>query len=159
MDLRHTRPFKPRFNKNGVEKPWLKEKDPREKWVTILPLIGVVIGCGLAAFLGYNGWSSVETHKFCLVYEDNFDKFNNDVWQHEVQVGGFGTGGFEWTTADAANSYVVNNTLIIMPTLTDNFLTAEQVTMATPSTLPLKAPVLRQIGTNVSQFPTPLHRP
>lgn len=124
---RYTRRFKSRLNKNGVEKPWLREKDTREKWVTILPLIGVVIGCGLAAFLGYNGWSSVETHKFCLVYEDNFDNFNNDVWQHEVQVGGYGTGEFEWTTADSANSYVVNNTLVIMPTLTDTFLTDDQV--------------------------------
>ena len=120
-------PFKSRLNKNGVEKPWLLEKDPREKWVTILPLIGILIGCGLAAYLGYNGWSSVETHKFCLVYEDSFDNLDQDIWQHEVQVGGFGTGEFEWTTADAANSYVVNNTLVIMPTLTDTVLSDDQV--------------------------------
>ena len=124
---RYTPRFKSRLNKKGVEKPWLQEKDPREKWVTILPLTGVLIGCGLAAYLGYNGWSSVETHKFCLVYEDNFDNFNQDVWQHEIQVGGFGTGEFEWTTADSANSYVVNNTLVIMPTLTDTVLSADQV--------------------------------
>ena len=126
-DARYTRQFKSRLATGGVEKPWLLEKDSREKWVTILPLIGIAIGCGLAAYLGYSGWASVETHKFCLVYEDNFDNFNNDVWQHEVQVGGFGTGEFEWTTDDPANSFVVNNTLIIMPTLTDTFLTDAQV--------------------------------
>ena len=123
----YTRRFKSRLNKNGVEEPWLQEKDPREEWVAILPLLGVLIGCGLAAFLGYNGWSSIKTHKFCLVYEDNFDSFNTNVWQHEVQVGGFGTGEFEWTTADSANSYVVNNTLVIMPTLTDAVLSEDQV--------------------------------
>ena len=124
---RYTRRFKSRLNKHGVEKPWLNDKDPREKWVTILPLIGMAIGCGLAAYLGYSGWASVETHKFCLVYEDNFDTFNTDIWQHEVQVGGFGTGEFEWTTADSGNSYVVNNTLVIMPTLTDTLLSEDQV--------------------------------
>ena len=125
---RYTRRFRSRLAAmGGVEKPWLKEKDPREKWVTILPVIGILFGCGLAGYLGYSGWASVETHKFCLVYQDNFDNFNTDVWQHEIQVGGFGTGEFEWTTADSANSYVVNNTLVIMPTLTDTFLTDDQV--------------------------------
>ena len=127
VSTRYTRQFKSRLATGGVEKSWLHEKDHREKWVTILPLIGILLGCGLAAYLGYSGWASVETHKFCLVYQDNFDNFNSDVWQHEVQVGGFGTGEFEWTTDDPANSYVVNNTLVIMPTLTDTFLTEAQV--------------------------------
>ena len=105
----------------------MNEKDSREKWVTILPLIGIFLGCGLAAYLGYSGWASVETHKFCLVYEDDFSTFRTDIWNHEVQVGGFGTGEFEWTTADSANSYVVNNTLVIMPTLTDEVLSLDQV--------------------------------
>jgi hypothetical protein len=125
---RYTRRFKSRLaGSEGIDKPWLKEKDPREKWVTILPLIGVMIGCGLAGFLGYSGWASVETHKFCLVYQDNFDNFNPDAWQHEIQVGGFGTGEFEWTTSDSTNSYVQNNTLVIMPTLTDTVLSDDQV--------------------------------
>jgi beta-glucanase (GH16 family) len=63
-----------------------------------------------------------------LVYEDDFSTLNNDIWSHEVQTGGFGTGEFEWTTADKENSYVVNNTLVIMPTLTDQAaLTEAQV--------------------------------
>jgi Glycosyl hydrolases family 16 len=124
---RYTRRFKSRLIKGGVDKPWLKDKDPREKWVTILPIIGMLLGCGLAAYLGYSGWASVETHKFCLVYEDDFSTFRDDIWKHEVQVGGFGTGEFEWTTADSANSYVVNDTLVIMPTLTDEVLSLDQV--------------------------------
>ena len=126
-NARYTRRFKSRLNKAGVEKPWLLEKDPKEKWVTILPLIGVLMGCGLAAYLGYSGWASVETHKFCLVYDDDFSTFRNDIWSHEVQVGGFGTGEFEWTTADSANSYVTNNTLVIMPTLTEQVLSNDQM--------------------------------
>src|SRR5271170_1279816 len=124
---RYTRRFKSRLNKAGVEKPWLLEKDSREKWVTILPLIGVLIGCGLAAYLAYSGWASVETHKFCLVFEDYFDTFRNDIWNHEIQVGGFGTREFEWTTANPANSYVANNTLFIVPTLTDQVLSPAEV--------------------------------
>jgi Glycosyl hydrolases family 16 len=124
---RYSRRFKSRLIKGNVEKAWLKEKDPREKWVTILPLIGIFIGCGLAAYLGYSGWASIETHNFCMVYEDDFSTFRNDIWNHEVQVGGFGTGEFEWTTADPANSYVVNNTLVIMPTLTDQVLSDAQI--------------------------------
>ena len=111
--------FKSRLITGPVEKPWLNEKDPREKWVTILPLMGILVGCGIAAYLGYSGWASVETHKFCLVYQDDFTTFRTDIWTHEVQVGGFGNGEFEWTTTSEENSYVVNNTLIIMPTLTD----------------------------------------
>jgi beta-glucanase (GH16 family) len=81
----------------------------------------------LAAYLAYSGWASVETHNFCLVFEDNFDTFRNDIWNHEIQVGGFGTGEFEWTTANPANSYVANNTLFIVPTLTDQVLSPDQV--------------------------------
>ena len=115
---RLTKPFKSRLNKGKIDKPWVRAKDKRMKWVTIIPLIGVLLGCGLAGYLAYRGWSSVETHTFCLVYQDTFDTFNTSVWDREVQCGGFGTGEFEWTTADSSNAYVANNTLFIVPTLT-----------------------------------------
>ena len=54
--------------------------------------------CHYAAYLGCSGWSSVETHKFCLLYIDDFSAFRTDIWNDEVQVGGFGIGEFEWTT-------------------------------------------------------------
>jgi Glycosyl hydrolases family 16 len=127
VSTRYTQHFKSRLNKTGVEKPWLKEKDRREKWVTIIPLIGMAIGVGVASYLAYSGWASVETHTYCLVYEDDFSEFNQQVWNHEIQTGGYGTGEFEWTTQDPANSFVTNNTLFIMPTLTDQFLTEAQV--------------------------------
>lgn len=57
----------------------------------------------------------------CLVYEDTFDgeKLNEDLWNYEVAIGGFGTGSFDWTTDDATNVYVDEKGLHIMPTLTN----------------------------------------
>lgn len=37
-----------RVNKDDIAKPWLSKKDPKEKWVTILPVIGVVLGLGIS---------------------------------------------------------------------------------------------------------------
>ncbi len=79
-----------RVKKDEVEKPWLSKADPKEKWVTILPIIGIFVGLAISAFLIWDGIHSVVTHKYCLVLEDNFETFNNDVWTKEVQVGGFG---------------------------------------------------------------------
>lgn len=79
-----------RVKKGDVEKPWLSKVDPKEKWVTILPILGIVLGLGLSGFLIWDGIRSVVQHKYCLVLEDNFDTFNTDVWTKEVQVGGFG---------------------------------------------------------------------
>ena len=55
----------------------------------------------------------------CLVYQDDFETFNRDVWTHEVQLDGFGTGSFDWTTDDKTNSYVDGAGLHIVPTLTN----------------------------------------
>lgn len=73
-----------------VEKPWLKKRDHREKWVTILPITGFLVGLGISAFLVWDGLRSVAKHNYCLVLEDNFANFNDNVWTKEVQVGGFG---------------------------------------------------------------------
>ncbi|KAJ6258343.1 Beta-glucanase [Drechslerella dactyloides] len=45
------------------------------------------------------------------------------VWSYEIQVGGFGNGEFDWTTADADNVYVDKNGLRIVPTLTNETTT------------------------------------
>ena len=52
--------------------------------------------------------------------EDNFDKngLDDSHWTHEVQSGGFGTGSFDWTTSDKANSFTDAEGLHIVPTLT-----------------------------------------
>lgn len=81
-----------RVRKGEVEQPWRAKKDPKEKWVTIIPLIGLLIGFGIAGFLVYDGLSSVDHHKYCApVLNDDFSGgLNTDVWTKEAEVGGFG---------------------------------------------------------------------
>lgn len=52
--------------------------------------------------------------------EDNFDKgsIDDSHWSHEVQIAGFGTGSFDWTTTDSRNSYTDKDGLHIVPTIT-----------------------------------------
>jgi hypothetical protein len=80
-----------RIKKGEEERPWLTEHDSREKWQTIIPCIGLVIGLATCAFLLYDGISSVTNNKYCPVLEDNFSSgFNDEIWTKEVEVGGFG---------------------------------------------------------------------
>ena len=86
-----------RVQKGEVEKPWLAKKNPKEKWVTILPVIGILIGLGLSGFLIWDGLSSVVHHKYCEVMDDDFGGgLNTNIWTKEVEVGGF---GYVYTTA------------------------------------------------------------
>ncbi len=80
-----------RVRKGEVEQPWRSKKDPKEKWVTIIPLIGLALGFGIAGFLVWDGLSSVVHHKYCPVLSDDFSQgLNTDVWTQEAEVGGFG---------------------------------------------------------------------
>jgi hypothetical protein len=80
-----------RVRKGEVEKPWLGKPDPKEKWVTILPIIGIVIGLGISGFLVWDGIRSVVKHQYCPVLEEDFSNgFNENVWMKEVELGGFG---------------------------------------------------------------------
>jgi hypothetical protein len=80
-----------RVRKGEVEQPWRSKVDPKEKWVTIIPIIGLLIGLGIAGFLVYDGLSSVVHHKYCLVLNDDFSGgLNTAVWTQEAEVGGFG---------------------------------------------------------------------
>jgi hypothetical protein len=80
-----------RVRKGEVEKPWTKNVDPKEKWVTILPILGIVIGLGISGFLVWDGIRSVVKHNYCPVLEETWaNGFNEDIWMKEVQVNGFG---------------------------------------------------------------------
>lgn len=80
-----------RVRKGQVEQPWKAKKDPREKWVTIFPLIGLALGFAVAAFLVYDGIHSVVHHKYCPVLDDDFSGgLNAAIWTQEAEVGGFG---------------------------------------------------------------------
>lgn len=80
-----------RVKKGEIERPWLDRKDPREKWVTIIPLIGLALGFAFAGFLIYDGMKTVVKHEYCSILDDDFSGgFNTDVWTKESEVGGFG---------------------------------------------------------------------
>lgn len=80
-----------RVRKGEVEQPWKSKSDPREKWVSIIPLIGLLLGCGIAGFLVYDGMRSVVHHQYCSVLNDDFSNgFNSAIWTKEVELGGFG---------------------------------------------------------------------
>ncbi|ETI26668.1 hypothetical protein G647_10328 [Cladophialophora carrionii CBS 160.54] len=109
-----------RVKKGEVERPWTKVKDPREKWVTIIPLIGLAVGLALAGFLVWDGLRTVVNHKYCPVYMDDFSAgLDSKVWTKEVEVGGFGNGQFEETTITDENVFVRDGMLHIRPTLQD----------------------------------------
>jgi hypothetical protein len=81
-----------RVEKGSVPKPWLEKKDPREKWVSIIPFIGLLVGVGLAGLLIWRGFSGVVNHKYCPVLMEDFTSGNLDsnIWTKEVEVGGYG---------------------------------------------------------------------
>jgi len=126
-----------------VQQPWKEKKDPKEKWVTIIPCIGLVVGLAVAGFLVWHGISSVVNHKYCPVLtEDWSNGFDEKIWTREVECGGFGyaltatytcgnqllidkkyrNGQFDYTTNSEENSYVKDGLLHIRPTLQDEKL-------------------------------------
>lgn len=80
-------------DKSKIEKPWLHEKrDPREKWQTIIPMAGFLIGLGLAGFLVWEGYHSVSRNLYCPIMVEDFStgRLNESLWSTEVEVGGYG---------------------------------------------------------------------
>ncbi|KAH7031441.1 putative gram-negative bacteria binding protein [Microdochium trichocladiopsis] len=101
------------------EKPWLKNKDPREKLDKVFFYGLSLIGAGIGAYICWDRWNSVGNQNYCLAWEDDFSGgINKDSWNYEVQIDGFGTGSFDWTTTDPRNAYTDANGLHIVPTLT-----------------------------------------
>ncbi|ORY18873.1 concanavalin A-like lectin/glucanase domain-containing protein [Clohesyomyces aquaticus] len=111
-----------RVKKGEVERPWLDKKDPKEKWGTIIPILGILIGLAITGFLIWDGLRGIVNHKLCPVLDENFSSWNDKVWTKEVEVGGYGNGQFEQTTADGENVYIENGVLVIKPTLQDQIL-------------------------------------
>ncbi|KFA64744.1 hypothetical protein S40285_01399 [Stachybotrys chlorohalonatus IBT 40285] len=122
FDERASRFFHSRLVRKGeVEKPWLNKVDPKEKWVTIMPIIGILIGLGISGFLIWEGIQSVVTHKYCPVMDEDFSsgRLDSNIWTKEVQVGGFGNGEFQMTTGGDENVFIEDGRLIIRATLQD----------------------------------------
>lgn len=80
-----------RVQKGSVEQPWRDKKDPKEKWVTIIPLFGLLVGLGITGVLIWDGLRSVVNHVYCpILSEDWSNGINTDIWTKEAEVGGFG---------------------------------------------------------------------
>lgn len=74
-----------------MERPWLNKKDPKEKWVTIIPIVGIFLGLAVTGVLIWDGLRSVVNHVYCPVLQENWSNgINNNVWVKECEVGGFG---------------------------------------------------------------------
>ncbi|CAG9940465.1 unnamed protein product [Clonostachys rosea f. rosea IK726] len=109
-----------RVQKGEVEKPWLGEKNPKEKWVTIFPLIGILVGLGISGFLVWDGLRSVVHHSYCPVMDEDFSGgLDSNIWTKEIEVGGFGNGEFGMTTGGDENVFIENGHLVIKATLQD----------------------------------------
>lgn len=109
-----------RVEKGAVEKPWIKNRDPHEKWVTVIALFGILVGLGVAGLLVWDGMRGVVNNRYCSVYESDFTSdLDPQVWTREAEVGGFGNGQFEQTTNTDENVFVSDGLLHIKPTLQD----------------------------------------
>lgn len=121
-----------RLKDPSTDLPWLKQKaDPRKKWLSLIPVLGILLGFGLAALNMYMGTRSVPVHNYCMVYEDDFSSgtLNDTVWTKEIQVGGFGNGEFEETTGGDENVFIKDDMLHILPTLQDFRLLTSNYTL------------------------------
>ncbi|KAH6656076.1 putative gram-negative bacteria binding protein [Truncatella angustata] len=116
---RKQRKFKSARLVGPYEKPWLERRDPRKIWDRIIFLAGTVLGLGIAAYIVYTGWISVDNPDYCLVFSDDFSNgVSTENWSYEQQVGGFGAHSFDWTTDDTKNVYADASGLHLVPTLT-----------------------------------------
>lgn len=80
-----------RIQKGEQERPWLNQKDPKEKWVWIIPLIGLFLGLGLCAVQVWFGLQRISKHTYCPVLDEDWSGgFKEDIWTREAEVGGFG---------------------------------------------------------------------
>jgi hypothetical protein len=102
------------------QQPW--SSDPRMKltrrnnWIVYS---FIVVGVCLSAFICFNDARSIAKNEYCLIHEDHFSKLDPAIWSHEIQIDGFGTGSFDWTTDDPKNAYADADGLHIVPTLTN----------------------------------------
>ncbi|KAF2795522.1 glycoside hydrolase family 16 protein [Melanomma pulvis-pyrius CBS 109.77] len=112
------------------EKPWSAKKHPKLKWERAIFYGSVGIGVVVGAVICYMAYASVTNHAYCLVLDDEFRSIDKNIWNFEIQRGGFGSGSFEWTTDDPKNAYTDAEGLHIVPTLTleTTDITKEQLT-------------------------------
>ncbi|KIN08760.1 glycoside hydrolase family 16 protein [Oidiodendron maius Zn] len=140
-----TRPLRQRKFKSArligsYDKPWTTKRDPRMLWDKFFFWGLATIGLGLGAYIIYTGWASVDNPPYCLIFEDDFSSgIDESNWNYEIQVGGYGSGSFDWTTNDEKNAYADENGLHIVPTVTSEVTSITQGQILNGYTLNLTA--------------------
>jgi beta-glucanase (GH16 family) len=67
----------------------------------------------------------------CLIFDEDFNDFDLDVWQHEITASGGGNWEFQIYTNNRSNSYTKGGTLYIKPTLTSDKYSEQFLTTGT----------------------------
>jgi hypothetical protein len=81
-----------RVKKGATPRVWSDKKDPREKWVMILPILGILLGFAASGALIWDGLQTVVTHGYCQILNEDWSAgFDSSVWLKEAEVGGFGS--------------------------------------------------------------------
>ena len=62
-----------------------------------------------------------------LIFFDNFDNFNLDIWDHEITMSGGGNNEFQYYLNNRTNSYVSDSLLHIYPSFTSDIITEKQM--------------------------------
>lgn len=57
-----------------------------------------------------------------LMFSDDFETLNEDIWLHEVTANGGGNGEFQYYSGSSNNTYVRDGVLYLLPTLTSDRL-------------------------------------
>jgi hypothetical protein len=109
------------------DKPWLSTSEPRTRLSYSITLFCLFLGAAGAAIFCWRG--VVETQalilrdsELCQVLDDDFSSgtLNDATWKRDVELGGFGNGEFQMTTADSTNLFFRNSQLYLYPTLTSD---------------------------------------
>jgi hypothetical protein len=81
-----------RIIKDGNSKSPGFKKDPGEKWLWIMPLIGFLMGLAITGVLIFMTVYGRVTHTYCPVLDEDFSSgaLNPKIWTQEVEVGGYG---------------------------------------------------------------------
>ncbi|KAJ6589374.1 concanavalin A-like lectin/glucanase domain-containing protein [Mycena capillaripes] len=117
-------------------KPWIGQSDPHARLAYWITYAVIFVGFAAGAARIYSGWTGVLLLKdnLCPVLLEDFSNattaslFGSGIageggtFFREVDASGFGNGEFEMTTASDSNSFVYNNRLYLVPTLTSDVI-------------------------------------
>ncbi|KZV75015.1 glycoside hydrolase family 16 protein [Peniophora sp. CONT] len=113
-----------------ISKPWASGKNAHSKISYFLTYAMILVGVGLGVLRCYTGWKGVQMlGNVCLVMDEQFltGQLDSSIWAHEVDLGGFGNGEFEMTTASPNNTFIKNNQLYLLPTLTSDVIGTDAI--------------------------------